>query len=368
MARTLAMIRRRASAQGRTCSRSPAWPASWRRSGRAISFRSAIRSRSRHASIEFEPVGDGVRIRATVEDEWRHGVEMEALTGRRSGRAHPVRHVQGGRPGHDHRRPGASAQRGREVRAMAARRGVVAMPLPTGSRRFREPKACGGPCARHGERTAPSSSIVGLRATPTAGDWHRQVSLLGQESIDKMVRRASTSPRRLRREHHDVRNRLLGPADRQRYQDWTLGRPRDQPDRQGLPHQVCDLLPGRRLRNAPRRPLRGGARGRRGPHRRPHRGAVARRRNVRPDAGLRDRGARGGEGCPRPRRRHAAARARLRARKRGCRAAGRRIQFGRCGRGPVESVVDPIITSVDLTTATICFPGARPEPAGGLGR
>jgi cyclic pyranopterin phosphate synthase len=33
-----------------------------------------------HASVEFEPVGDGVRIRATVETNGATGVEMEALT------------------------------------------------------------------------------------------------------------------------------------------------------------------------------------------------------------------------------------------------------------------------------------------------
>ena len=33
-----------------------------------------------HASVDFEPVGDGVRIRATVETDGATGVEMEALT------------------------------------------------------------------------------------------------------------------------------------------------------------------------------------------------------------------------------------------------------------------------------------------------
>jgi cyclic pyranopterin phosphate synthase len=33
-----------------------------------------------HASVDFEPVGDGVRIRATVETNGATGVEMEALT------------------------------------------------------------------------------------------------------------------------------------------------------------------------------------------------------------------------------------------------------------------------------------------------
>ncbi|MGD0862747.1 MAG: cyclic pyranopterin monophosphate synthase MoaC [Candidatus Limnocylindrales bacterium] len=33
-----------------------------------------------HASVDFEPVGDGVRIRATVETNDVTGVEMEALT------------------------------------------------------------------------------------------------------------------------------------------------------------------------------------------------------------------------------------------------------------------------------------------------
>jgi cyclic pyranopterin phosphate synthase len=33
-----------------------------------------------HASVDFEPVADGVRIRATVETDGATGVEMEALT------------------------------------------------------------------------------------------------------------------------------------------------------------------------------------------------------------------------------------------------------------------------------------------------
>jgi cyclic pyranopterin phosphate synthase len=33
-----------------------------------------------HASVDFEPVGDGVRIRATVETNGATGVEIEALT------------------------------------------------------------------------------------------------------------------------------------------------------------------------------------------------------------------------------------------------------------------------------------------------
>jgi len=33
-----------------------------------------------HASVDFEPLGDGVRIRAAVETDGATGVEMEALT------------------------------------------------------------------------------------------------------------------------------------------------------------------------------------------------------------------------------------------------------------------------------------------------
>lgn len=43
-----------------------------------------------------------------------------------------------------------------------------------------------------------------------AGDWHRQVSLLGQESIDKMIKVAKDlTPGKFARKHNNRGNMLI---------------------------------------------------------------------------------------------------------------------------------------------------------------
>ena len=106
-----------------------------------------------------------------------------------------------------------------------------------------------------GERKKPVESVElrenhGIVGDGHAGDWHRQVSLLAQESIDKMRAlgldvNAGDFAENITTSGID----LVCAADRQP----AAGR-RDpaggDPDRQGVSHPLRHLLPGRRLRHA----------------------------------------------------------------------------------------------------------------------
>ena len=101
----------------------------------------------------------------------------------------------------------------------------------------------------------------GFEGDAHAGDWHRQVSLLAQESIDEMLAKGlEVGPgdfaENITTEGVDVMTLPVGSVVR-------VGddRARDQPGGQGLPQQVRDLLPGRRLRHAARGRLRRRAHG-----------------------------------------------------------------------------------------------------------
>ena len=111
-----------------TCWPSPGWRASWRQRGPSelipLCHPLAVEPwwRSRFAPAEDEPRVD---IECTARTEGRTGVEMEALTGARRGRAHRLRHVQGRRPGDGHRRHPSAREAGRQggLRARGAGRG-----------------------------------------------------------------------------------------------------------------------------------------------------------------------------------------------------------------------------------------------------
>ena len=66
-------------------------------------------------SVNFEIGDDHVAIEAQVDTVDRTGVEMEALARLRDRRAHDLRHVQVGRPGHGDRRAGPVGEDRRAV-------------------------------------------------------------------------------------------------------------------------------------------------------------------------------------------------------------------------------------------------------------
>ena len=106
-----------------------------------------------------------------------------------------------------------------------------------------------------GERKKPVEAVElrenhGIVGDAHAGDWHRQVSLLAQESIDKMRAlgldvNAGDFAENITTSGID----LVTPADRHAPADRRNPAGGD-PDRQGVPHPLRHLLPGRRLRHA----------------------------------------------------------------------------------------------------------------------
>ena len=99
----------------------------------------------------------------------------------------------------------------------------------------------------------------GFEGDAHAGDWHRQVSLLASESIGTMQAKgldvdAGDFAENITTKDFDLLALPVGSV----IKIGDDGGARDQPDRQGLPHQVRHLLPSRRLRDAARRHLRGG--------------------------------------------------------------------------------------------------------------
>ena len=123
----------------------------------------------------------------------------------------------------------------------------------------------------------------GIEGDAHAGEWHRQVSLLAQESIDKMRAlglevKAGDFAENLTTTGIDVPHLSIG--DR-----LTVGRggARDHPDREGVPHPLRHLLSGRRLRDAQRRRLRESPEGGRGEARRPRAAFTGSRSEHRPD-------------------------------------------------------------------------------------
>jgi hypothetical protein len=120
-----------------------------------------------------------------------------------------------------------------------------------------------------GQQKKPTSEVKlrvdhGIEGDAHAGDWHRQISLLAQESVDKMIAAGLD----------------VGPGDFAEnittsgiqvdtlplYTTLDIGAGGGHPDRQGVPFALRRVSPGRRLRHAPGGHLRASvARGPRSP-------------------------------------------------------------------------------------------------------
>ncbi len=74
-------------------------------------------------AVNFSIGDDYVEVEAQVETVDRTGVEMEAMTACTIGRPDGLRHVQVGRPHHDHRARGAVGEVRRPLRPLAPSRG-----------------------------------------------------------------------------------------------------------------------------------------------------------------------------------------------------------------------------------------------------
>ena len=205
--------------------------------------------------------------------------------GRRvGGRAHRLRHVQGRRPRHGgHGRAPAREER-RPQRALAARRRATDEPAG-GAAGEREHTVDGrivsvNVAAEKGVRKEPVESITlvvehGVEGDAHAGPWHRQVSLLANESIEKMLAAVPDVDPGAFGENVTTEGLVLYelPVGTRFYAGETPAR--GHPDRQGVPRPLRHLPPGRRLRDAARGHLRARPRGRRDRARQRHRAAQA---------------------------------------------------------------------------------------------
>ena len=142
------------------------------------------------------------------------------------GRAHDLRHVQGDRPRHGGhgtcacwRRAAAAAGRGAARSRRRGRRPDGDARRATHERRPGRPRRVGQRRRREGRAQAARGQSItlvaehGVEGDAHAGPWHRQVSLLANESIEKMKPACPDGrSRRLRREHHDRGHRGLRAA------------------------------------------------------------------------------------------------------------------------------------------------------------
>ena len=202
------------------------------------------------------------------------------------GRDHHLRHVQGGGPGHGHRRhpPAGEDRRQGGLRPPGRRRPAPARVAAAAGR--------GGPAARpaagtvvavnvseaKGERKKAAPEVMlreehGIEGDAHAGPWHRQVSLLAQESIDKMIAAGLDVGPGDFAENITTSGIEVAALPIGTMLDLGEALVRGHPDRQGVPHPLRHLLSGGRLRHAPRRHLRAGAPRRPGGRRRRRQGA-----------------------------------------------------------------------------------------------
>jgi len=265
---------------------------------------SAVPSAGDHpCERRFRARRDGIRNPRHSGDERRHGVvEMEALTAA-SGRAHPVRHVQGGRSGYDVDGLGLLLKEGgksvggsgkRPVDDDAARPGVVRIVQPEREEdRLRKTRGDTG-------RLRLRSGFGGMPTPRLAPPGFFSARFRNRST--RWWRRAQRRPRRLRRETSprsgiDLRSLPVRAA-------WSgSGVPRssDQPNRQICHHEVRDLLQAGDCAHCPGGSLRGVRARARLRVRRSYRGSIRWETDVRPDAGLGDPESRrkGGRGCRR---------------------------------------------------------------------
>jgi cyclic pyranopterin phosphate synthase len=141
------------------------------------------------ASVDFEPMAGGVNILATVETNDVTGVEMEALTAAGVAALTLYDMCKAVDRGMIVDNLGLVEKNGGRSGRWTREEEVQAMPLP--------PPGVVVSVNLSARKTVrktrgQSGTLVfdrGFEGDAHAGDWHRQVSLLGQESIDKMVAR-----------------------------------------------------------------------------------------------------------------------------------------------------------------------------------
>jgi cyclic pyranopterin phosphate synthase len=133
------------------------------------------------ADIAFEVSEEpcGIRIRSTVRVKGETGVEMEALTARVGSGADGLRHGEGRRKGHDHPVCPADPKIRRKERRLQT----------DGSMKARVVSVNRSDVKGVPKKEVPVLHLIaghGAEGDAHAGPWHRQVSLLAEESIDRM--------------------------------------------------------------------------------------------------------------------------------------------------------------------------------------
>ena len=103
---------------------------------------------------------------------------------------------------------------------------------------------------KKGEQKTPVPAVElrenhGIVGDAHAGDWHRQVSLLAEESIDKMRRLGLDVDPGAFAENITTRGLDLVALPVGTRLRIGRGPPRSDPDRQGVSQPVCHFLPGR---------------------------------------------------------------------------------------------------------------------------
>ncbi len=106
-----------------------------------------------------------------------------------------------------------------------------------------------------GVRKQPVESITlvvdhGVEGDAHAGPWHRQVSLLANESIEKMLAACPTVDPGAFGENITTEGIVVYELPGRRALLRGRGAARGHPDRQGLPRSLRDLPSGGRLRDA----------------------------------------------------------------------------------------------------------------------
>ena len=226
--------------------------------------------------IEADEQLPGLRITTEARLRGRTGVEMEALVAAsvaaltvydmckavdRGMQVTGVRLLEksGGRSGHWRREASATRRAGR---GRSIRRRTVSAHQVDGT------IVSVNVADKKGVRKQPVESITlvvdhGVEGDAHAGPWHRQVSLLANESIEKMLAACPTVDPGAFGENVTTEGLVLYELPVGTRLLRRRGPARGHPDRQGVPRPLRDLPPGRRLRDAARGHLRQGHRGRR---------------------------------------------------------------------------------------------------------